>query len=290
MSMADKAASWAGALGASLKSLAKIALQTRRCAVPRRSSGNDTLVVLGNGPSLRGVLDSGSAALARYPLMAVNFFANTPEFQVLNPEYYVLADPHFFRNPDDANVARLIMNLAAADWPMTLFVPATANMPELPDGTKVTVCRYNCVGVEGFGWLERLAFNSRRGMPRPRNVLIPSIMLGLWMGFRRIYLLGADHSWLGSLAVDEQNRVATVQPHFYKEDDRELSRIKAEYIKRPLHDVLRGFYLAFKSYHTIEPYARSIGATVYNATPGSFIDAFERAPLPGGHQTPNEQK
>ena len=281
MSKSDKAASWAAALGASAKSLVKIALQTRRCRIPKHAVGNQALVVLGNGPSLRSVLDNEAGRLRRHRLMAVNFFANTPEFAELKPEFYVLADPHFFRNPDDPNVARLMDNLAAASWPLTLFVPASAKLPGgLAGEGNVTVARYNCVGIEGFGWLERLAFRCRRGMPRPRNVLIPSVMLGLWMGFRRIYLLGADHSWLGSLTVDSQNRVASVQPHFYKEDDRELSRIKAEYIKRPLHDVLRGFYLAFKSYHTIEPFARSLGAVVYNSTPGSFIDAFERAGLP----------
>lgn len=281
MKREDKAASWAEALGASVKSLAKLALQTKRCHIPRYAIDNQALVVLGNGPSLRAVLDSQRDRLRRHRLMAVNFFANTPEFQELKPGFYVLADPHFFRNPDDPNVAKLMENLAAATWPITVFLPAQVKVPALlAEVENVTVFHYNCVGVEGFGWLERLAFRHHRGMPRPRNVLIPSIMLGLWMGFRRIYLLGADHSWLGMLTVDEENRVATVQPHFYKEDEKELSRIKAEYIKRPLHDVLRGFYLAFKSYHTIEPYARSLGATVYNATPGSFIDAFERAGLP----------
>lgn len=281
MSINDKLASWAGALGASAKSLVKIVLQTKHHRIPRSAIDNQALVVLGNGPSLRGVLDGSPDLLRRHRLMAVNFFGNTPEFSELKPEFYVLADPHFFRNPDDPNVASLMRNLAVATWPLTLFIPSGAKVPEaLRKAENVVVTPYNCVGVEGFGWLERLAFRHHRGMPRPRNVLVPSVMLGLWMGFRRIYLLGADHSWLGMLSVDEQNRVATVQPHFYKEDERELSRIKADYIKRPLHEVLRGFYLAFKSYHTIEPYARSIGAAVYNSTPGSFIDAFERAPLP----------
>ncbi len=286
MGATDKAAHWAEALGASVKSLAKILLQTRRCRIPHCAKGDEPLIILGNGPSLRAVLDTQADRLRGRKLMAVNFFGNTPEFKALKPDFYVLADPHFFRNPDDSNVAALMRNLAGATWPLTLFLPAGAKVPTLiADSPNVTVCRYNCVGIEGFGWVERLAFNSRRGMPRPRNVLVPSIMLGLWMGFKAIYLTGADHTWLGMLSVDEQNRVATVQPHFYKDNEKELSRIKADYIKRPLHEVLRGFYLAFRSYHFVEPYARSLGATVYNATPGSFIDAFERSPLPEPIQT-----
>ena len=37
--------------------------------------------------------------------------------------------------------------------------------------------------------------------------LIPSIMLGIWLGYREIYLLGADHTWTKTLSVDDDNRV-----------------------------------------------------------------------------------
>ncbi len=45
---------------------------------------------------------------------------------------------------------------------------------------------------------------------------------------------------------------------------------------RKLHEVLIKFVHAFKGYHDIERYARSKGIIIYNATPQSFIDAFER--------------
>ena len=38
--------------------------------------------------------------------------------------------------------------------------------------------------------------------------------------------------------------------------------------------------IAFRSYHRIENYARVKGVTIYNVTPGSYIDAFERRRLP----------
>ena len=55
------------------------------------------------------------------------------------------------------------------------------------------------------------------GMPRPHNVLIPSIILSMRMGFKKIYLAGADHSWLKEIFVSEDNEVFLTQKHFYDE-------------------------------------------------------------------------
>ena len=113
-------------------------------------------------------------------------------------------------------------------------------------------------------------------MPRPRNVLIPSIMLGIALGFSTIYVAGADHSWTRTLSVDDDNRVVSIQPHFYKEDEREEKRVRKDYMNYPLHMILQSFYVAFRSYFTIARYARHRSVKIFNITPGSFIDAFPR--------------
>ena len=116
-------------------------------------------------------------------------------------------------------------------------------------------------------------------MPRPRNVLIPSIMIGIWLGYSEIRLLGADHSWLKTISVDDNNRVVSIQPHFYQEDSREQQRIRTAYLSLPLHKVLESFHIAFRSYHRIRRFADTQGIRIINSTPGSFIDAFDRAPI-----------
>lgn len=264
-----------------LKSIAKIVLSTRKATYPR-CHRDRPLVILGNGPSLSDTLARHGDYIARHTdSMAVNFAGNTPEFRKLRPQYYILADPHFFNNPDDVNVARLIGNLSSVDWPMTLFLPFAARKKcTLAPTEFLTIEYYNAVGIEGFRWLEDWAISHRRGMPRPRNVLIPAIMTGIGMGYREIYITGADHTWTSTLTVDDENHVVSVQPHFYKEDDKEVSRIRREYHKYPLHSILYSFYLAFKAYHRIEKYALSRGIAIYNATPSSMIDAFPRKSLP----------
>ena len=259
------------------RSLVKLALQSRRTPGPPRAPEGRTLVVMGNGPALRGLIDSGALDSADADLLAVNFAANAEEFYRLKPQYYVIADPHFFMSAQDPNVARLTDSLnRRVDWNMTLYVPAQVSGQVRIDNRSVTVMPYNCVGIEGAWWLCRRAFAARRGMPRPRNVLIPSLMLGLWMGYRTIVVAGADHSWMRTLEVNGRNEVVSVQPHFYKEDEHEKERVTAVYRGVRLHEVISSFYVAFKAYHEIERWARSIGARIVNVTPGSFIDAFER--------------
>ncbi len=276
----DRIAAMLENTGKSIKSIVKILLSSRRSDVKRVPEG-DTVIIMGNGPSLRDVIDNHADTLHAYPTLAVNFAANAPEYTSLRPRYYVLADPHFFNNTTDPNVARLIDNLNRTDWQMTLFLPATvSNARALITSPTVDIQRFNAIAVEGWEWLENAAYSSGRGMPRPRNVLIPSIMIAMRLGYRNIFLTGADHSWMRTLEVNDNNEVVSVQPHFYKEDAHEEKRVVTAYRDIPLHSVIQSFYVAFRAYHDLQRYAASHGINIYNATPGSFIDAFPRRPLP----------
>lgn len=283
MSITRKIGEIAGATASSLKSLVKIAVESRRCVkVKAPEAPGLPLIVMGNGPSLSTTIAQCRQQLEAFPLLAVNFAAIAPEFTDLKPEYYVLADPLFFEEPATANVVRLRDALSNVNWPMTLFVPArmvkfasrlTASNPV------IRIASFNPVGIEGFETLENLAFGSGLGMPRPRNVLIPSLMVAITLGFKVIYVAGADHSWMKTLEVTDENIVVSVQPHFYKEAEDEKSRITSVYKNIRLHEVVHSFYIAFKSYFAIERYARRQGVRIINVTPGSYIDAFERANL-----------
>lgn len=266
--------------GASLKSIVKMALLSRRPTVSRDSrAASDPLVILANGPSLNKTIADNVGRLVAMQTMAVNFAALADEFFRIKPGRYILADPHFFERGDDKNVVALWSRLASVDWPMTLYVDIRRSgkvrqMALLPPNVRVE--GFNAVGAEGWQWLETAAYRRGIAMPRPRNVLIPAIMTGIAAGFREIYIAGADHSWLQSIWVTEQNEVVSVQPHFYKENEDEKKRVVNEYKSYRLHQILESFRIAFESYHRIERYARRVGVRIYNSTPGSYIDAFER--------------
>lgn len=261
-------------------SLAKTLLKSRRPSGASAPAGR-TLVIMGNGPSLRSFIEAGPEVREGFDLMAVNFAANAPEFRALRPQLYILADPHFFNGfATDPNVRRLWENLSAVNWPMVLWLPLSHKAMVWPligsPAPQVELRWFNLTPVEGRGPLARALISHGYGMPRPRNVLIPAIMTALRSGYRRIYLVGADHTWSRTLWVDEENRVVSVQPHFYKDNEKESARVASEYAGYHLHDILGSLTIAFRSYFDIREYADCIGAEIINATPGSFIDAFPR--------------
>lgn len=270
----------ASRLGATVKSLLKVvAAGGGQKITPRVNKG--VLIILGNGPSLTKNLDEEMEFLRNSDTLAVNFAANTYAYKELRPKFYVLADPHFFENKNDCNVTTLMGNIGDTSWDMTLFIPKGAPVPAcITMNSHITVERFSMTGFESFAPVEHFAFKHGWGLPRPRNVLIPSIMIGLGLGYKEIFILGADHTWTTTLSVDEENHVVSVQPHFYNDNDKEKSRVTATYRDVRLHEILESFSIAFKSYHIIRRYADAIGAHIYNSTPGSFIDAFERKPLP----------
>ena len=273
----DKISSWVGNMSSSLKSVVKLVLKSHRCTIKPVAGNDDSIIIMGNGPSLNDTIANHFNTLTSSPTLAVNFAANAPQFVELKPRYYVLADPHFFVAKDNVNVVKLMENLSHVDWPMTLFVPFEAKKRGFNlQNDNVTIEYFNFLAVEGFEWLENWAYSSGRGMPRPRNVLIPSIMIAMKLGYGNVYITGADHSWTKTLSVNERNEVVSIQPHFYKEDENEEKRIKVDYLKYPLHQIVHSFYVAFKAYHDIQRYALHRGVNIYNATPESFIDAFPR--------------
>lgn len=249
------------------------------------------LIIMGNGPSLADVLSRNPRAIRESDLMAVNFAPNSNMFFDLKPQMLVLADPHFFDGSEkDQAVARLWNRLQNVTWPLTLYVPVARvadakkllgheGKRETETATSIVIKPFNLTPAEGGKKLCHYLYDRGLAMPRPRNVLIPAIMIAMRERYRDIKLVGADHSWSRTLWVDDQNRVISIQPHFYPDSEKERSRVAKEYEGYHLHDIFHSLSIAFRSYFSIASYAEERGIRIINCTPGSFIDAFRRADI-----------
>ncbi|MCH5219237.1 MAG: hypothetical protein J1F20_01610 [Muribaculaceae bacterium] len=269
-------------LGATIKSVVKICLQSRPGHI-KGVPGGRSLIIMANGPSLNDTIEQSLDTLQTNDTLSVNFAPNSEKFSQLRPKYHVLADPLFFSKDAPRNVVQLYESLSAVNWPLTLLVPKK-NKNDLPreviENKNISVEVFNFVGAEGFDWFENLVYGHECAMPRPRNVLIPAIMCGIWLGYKDLYVTGADHSWMRTISVDSDNNVISVQPHFYKDDKSEQKRVDTTYRNYKLHDIVYSFYVAFRSYHRVARFACNRGVKIFNSTPGSYIDAFPRKGLP----------
>lgn len=263
-------------------SVVKILLQSKWVTnFSLKFTNPDELLILANGPSLNKTIEEGSGFLKGKTLLAVNFFVDSPRFTQLRPELYLIADPLFWLVPEKCH--QLFGGLAEkTDWPMTLFLPHRALRNKdwkslLIKNSHIKVLIYNTTPIEGFRRFCNWVFRKGLGVPRPHNVLIPSIAMGLRLSFKKVYLAGADHSWLPEIKVTEDNVVLMHQKHFYDQDTSKADTVKQENLQSArIYTIMYHLYVAFKSYHVLEAYAQWLGKEVINITPGSYIDAFKR--------------
>ena len=151
---------------------------------------------------------------------------------------------------------------------------------QLATKKNISIVYFNKTPVEGLQSFRNILFKLNLGLPRPYNVLIPSLIKALNLGYKELYVIGADHSWLEELRVNDKNEALLNQKHFY---DYQTSKFEPMYhAKRGgkrVHEILYKLMKAFEGYFYIREYAESLGSQIYNATPNSYIDAFERRSL-----------
>ncbi len=271
----------------SLMSIVKVILLSRwYVKLPRGKTAD--CIILANGPSLGKTLEEkiGFITKGDKEIFVVNYFINSPFYEKIKPQYYVLNAPEFWIDTTTEMHKRKRKKLfedlnAKTNWDMKIFVPFEAGKTKLwknlfDKNKHIEVVYYNKTPVEGLRWVNNLLFKYNLGMPRPYNVLIPSIFLALNMGFKTIYLFGADHSWHEEIRVDEKNTVLVNHQHFYDNSSQIKPMYHLDGKEYYIHDVFRKLYLAFKGYFVLKDYAGSLGAKILNASEKSYIDAFEK--------------
>lgn len=256
------------------------------------SADNESIVILGNGPSLNLSIELYKDKLIKRKTLAVNLMVCSPLFEELKPSYYTLLAPQFFKKDEELTDIYIKNNIQLftdlnnkTQWEMVLFVPAIFKSSDrlkklLSENKFIQIQYFNVTPIEGFHSFCDWCFSKGIGMPRPHNVLIPAIMNSVQVGFKEIYILGADHSWLKEITVDENNVALVNQKHFYDENESRPEKMQ-DYIKRPrhLHEIIHKFYLSFKGYWEIKRFAEKRNISIYNSSEFSMIDAFERRKL-----------
>ncbi len=278
--------------GATLTSARRVLVHSNFFVGIRRVkvSTNSICYILGNGPSLKENLLNDSTFLQSQELFAVNDFAKSKYYEILKPKYYVFADPAYW-NPnvykDIYDEGVLVLNEIhdKTDWQMFLIVPAEAFhifKRFFNRRLNIKILPYNPTMISGFQKINFFFYECYLGMVSLQNVLIACITIAVNMGFGEINLLGADHSWIQDLIVNNDNVVCAKDSHFYSKGQVEYlpyrnSNANGDCYK--MHELLSTLVKTFQAYHVLREYADSRNVKIFNRTPNSFIDAFERKPF-----------
>lgn len=233
--------------------------------------------ILGNGPSLKTTLEKDIDFINQLELTAVNLFSTTPEYKQIKPKNYLLLDWSFM-NPDHwhgrTGLRGIIENTT---WELNLFVPKRMLKSdyfrnELAQNTNIKPIPFNYTIVSGYTSLTHYLFKRGLGMPQCQNVLVAALFYSLNMGFKEIYLFGADHSWHEMIKLDENNNLIVSDTHFYGQEDYDIAVRDTSYMSQQFFSLHKAFY----GYEVLAKYARVLGVKIYNASIKSYVDVFEK--------------
>lgn len=245
------------------------------------------LIVLGTGPSLVEDFDAVKANRNGKKLMVVNSYCVDNNFELIRPEYYVLADPCYYvdnvsgvgKVDRDVFIETITKKLC---WNITIVIPETGKNSFLVK--KLSVSKYvsfefvsgNClyfpIGVNKFK-----SYNKNLVMPVCQNVLQMCLYYGIYKKFLHIYLYGADHNWCKDIFVSEDNVVCIEEKHCYVSEHHKIHAIeKVDGANWSMGELFDAWARVYKGYYEIREYAKYNRVRVFNCSSVSFIDAFER--------------
>ena len=255
-----------------------------RCPLLREIK--DRVLVLGNGPSVKQLINDNIQFLSTQNLVVVNDFFLSRYFTTIKPRVYVIADPVYWEEqvPDNMLVLRQKMQhtlMNDVDWEMLFFVPSgifkTSFFHQIYQAnTHIHIQPFNVVPFIGTKRMRYIFYDKLLAKPLSGNVIGSALFIALQMDIKEIYLFGVEHSWTRSLYVDDQNRTCIELEHFYTENQQGTVWLKSNAEPYTINQALFDIATMLGGYREINEYALQKDIKIYNCTPDSFIDAFER--------------
>jgi len=199
-----------------------------------------------------------------------NFFVH-PDYSIIKPAYHCSAPYH--QSITEEGWCTWIKEMMSKTGDSTLFF----GLSDLKRNQKVGVLSDRSVHYLHCGG--SLAFFSKRRVDLtkqiigPSSILVMALYVALYMGFKRIYLLGCDHDW--ALHVGQS-------VHCYDEKEHVLT--KSGYNEWSNFDW--GTNCAqqaqlWREYKAVKLIAEFCGAEIFNAAPGGLLDIFPRVKYEG---------
>jgi len=219
--------------------------------------------ILATGPSIKHqnlklLQDENCIALS-------NFFVH-PDYSIINPEYYCIAPYHPPITEDAWQnwMDEIEKNTGEAKL---FFGMSDKNRNETHGRFKNRDIYYLKFG----GLWDRntpRSIDISRIVPGPQSASIMALYVALYLGFKKIYLLGCDHDWL--LHVNKS-------VHFYPEKNHSMVRSGYnEWFQEDLEGQFRDYITLWRQYKGIREIASRNGAQIFNATKGGLLDIFPK--------------
>ena len=260
--------------------------------MPLLEGHSDTMVVIGNGPSLKDSLEKYSDNIIKYDRIAVNYFAATDAFEKIKPNFYAFADPMWFGGKQEfkEGVDSLLKTLLQkTTWDMTIILPQMAqSMPIsklLLTNAHIKLAFYydGYYTPKGMAYFDALDNNFVD--PPGQTVLNICVWFAIYQSYKETYIIGADTSFFRDIKVDQQTNILyTIDQHFYDNNEvyKDTGLFDANHCRKMSLTITKLFEDVggmFRDYEVLSQYARWKGVKLYNASEYSWVDSLERKKL-----------
>ncbi|ACH40729.1 MAG: hypothetical protein ACD_55C00005G0002 [uncultured bacterium] len=217
--------------------------------------------IVGNGPSIKS---QDLTLLKDEVTIVVSSFFRHPDAKLIDPAYWVIADPGFWMRPEETF------------YPALQFAQDKCVSPKLffPSGAFPFLCQTNpgpLIDLHFYHYDETRSIEapldfSTGILPFGQNVVIVSLMLAFHLGCNPIYFVGCDHDFMRVTEAEYENQRVE---HFYPE-----SKKCVDYLT---WNQWRGAMAMMDyQYQQLNNYARIWGFNVFNATAGGCLDHYPR--------------
>ena len=245
-------------------------------------------MIMGNGPSLKKLLveyENGEIEIS-HDSFFVNMAPLNDSFYKIKPKHLFLSDFVFARDTENRvdNVRKMYSRLQnEVDWPLTIFLTFSKrkycrqliaySAITNPNIRFVFLNRKYCNGLAPV--LRNWLYNKGWFMPVEGTVLNTALYTAILEGYDEVELHGAETSMFLDIRVNDNNQVGIIEKHFY-DGDKFLPLMKDDGSPSKVKDFLHSVWHMLNSYDLLSQFAKYKGVKVFNCTPQSMIDSFDR--------------
>ena len=246
---------------------------------------NTKCIVLANGTSLNSIYESNKSIFAGNDCIVSNKFAESQLLDEIKPIYYVMLDPYMMSSKSfDTNYTfEKLKN--KVNLKMCLLVPFhfrnEIRLKTLGTNKNIEVRFFNYTYYKGFNTVGNWFYRKNLACPRALSVINSALYLGINIGYKEIFLVGADQNWFKRIKVNDQNILMSALDHFYDQSNEVQYKpyFKGGDEKNKTVKISEFFWIqmkTFEGYDNIRKYADYSKCNIYNASIDSYIDSFEK--------------
>lgn len=247
--------------------------------------------VMGNGPSLKDVMRKYSKG--EFQISSDSFFVNMAPldavFYDIKPSHLFLSD-FLFAQEVEGRTERVRemydMLQEKVDWDLTIYVNLgrLKHCKQLVEYSRLTnphisfifLNRNHCDNLYA-PWRHWL-YDKGWFMPIEATVVNTAIYVAILEGYSEIELYGVEHNMFKNLVVNFNNQLCIVEKNFYDKKETLVPVVNdgPNSSAGKISDYMFFIWKMFDSHRLLSEYAGYRGCKIYNCTPGSMIDVYER--------------